>query len=78
MYYAIQRRELHVYHHHNVPEPPSIVEGAAEGEEERVETVEMEFPSGYTDPWPDGTIEVSYWTRAYTFQHYYVVLIVFY
>ena len=54
-----------MYYHHNTPEPPSKLERAEEGEEGEegggVESVEMEFPSGYTDPWPDGTIEVSYY-----------------
>ena len=48
-----QPRELHVYYHRNTPEPPSAEEG--DGDEESgdndaaVESMEMDFPSGYTD-----------------------------
>ena len=56
------QRELHVYYHRNTPEPPSSRAGdrGEEGEEAGgAETVEMEFPSGYTDPWPEEENEVS-------------------
>ena len=60
-----QRQELHVYYHRNTPEPPSSSSRADEEEEEEedheetgAETVEMEFPSGYSDPWPEEDNEV--------------------
>ena len=62
-----QRQELHVYYHRNTPEPPSSSSRAGEEEEEEeeedheetgAETVEMEFPSGYSDPWPEEDNEV--------------------
>ena len=58
MYSNVQQlhRELHVYYHHNTPPPLSA--GAREFER-GADSVEMEFPSGYTDPWPDEAFEVG-------------------
>lgn len=47
-----------MYYHRNSPEPPSV--GAMEGESEPgMQSVEMDFPSGYTDPWPEERKDVS-------------------
>ena len=60
-----QRHELHVYYHRSTPQPPStsaaVVEEEDDEEEEEVtgaQSMEMEFPSGYSDPWPDEDNEV--------------------
>ena len=60
-----QSHELHVYYHRRTPQPPStsaaVVEEEDDEEEEEVtgaQSMEMEFPSGYSDPWPDEDNEV--------------------
>ena len=52
------RHELHVYYHRNTPEPPSSSRLAGE-DGMGTDSVEMEFPSGYTDSRPEDENEVS-------------------
>lgn len=57
--------QLLYYDREESPEPPSV--GGREGESEAgsaegegaVQCVEVDFPSGYTDPWPDELNEVK-------------------
>ena len=47
-----------MFYHHNTPELPSREDEDDNEEDRAVESIEMEFPSGYTEPWPDEANEV--------------------